>query len=440
MAIGFAAARKGDQTAHDGEISSGYEKVTIGGLPAARFGDSHICTMSEPSGVHKGGKIVEHSSSVRIGGAWAARKFHKCICKVEAKPIEVAPEVAEALGFDWTKVIFPVGKQLAGLAAGAGTTAGAVLAPLAIAHTAYAMLAELASALEADDKRAGLRGRMNARISYALFGKEKVPYYAAGSGDIQFGTGEGSASAGHYYGHAKDEFEQIKGTETRMKDVLREDGSLDPKKLRERTRALETRARSGPSEDAAAATTELIQLKEDAGRLAEIKYLRDNYKRGGAMGYDGKWEGDDAAAAAYRDLVEKHANAAGMGLSNKFPLRDEIGAKAKDWRSQKEPEAVWKVAGLRNVNPVVPGEVQLEVQQHLRDAREVTLAEMMAESIASPLRGEGDFISWLVDDFAASLTVQIAIEEAIAEQQAAAESSSSADNAIVTGEESVLIG
>ena len=45
---------------------------------------------------------------------------------------------------------------------------------------------------------------------------------------------------------------------------------------------------------------------------------------------------------------------------------------------------------------------------------------------------------YLVDDFKALLAVEIAVEEATAEQQAAAKAS--ADNAIVTGEESVLIG
>jgi uncharacterized Zn-binding protein involved in type VI secretion len=69
------AARMGDVTAHGGSIVAGFPTVLIGGQPAARMGDMHVCPMVTP-GVppipHVGGPITLGSATVLIGGQPAA--------------------------------------------------------------------------------------------------------------------------------------------------------------------------------------------------------------------------------------------------------------------------------------------------------------------------------------------------------------------------------
>jgi len=77
------AARMGDMTAHGGAIVVGMPTVLIGGQPAARLGDMHVCPMVTP-GVppipHVGGPITLGSATVLIGGQPAARMGDMCIC------------------------------------------------------------------------------------------------------------------------------------------------------------------------------------------------------------------------------------------------------------------------------------------------------------------------------------------------------------------------
>ena len=78
------AARLGDQTAHGGTITVGLPTVLIGGQPAARVGDMHVCPMVTP-GVppvpHVGGPITGPGSpTVLIGGMPAARMGDMCTC------------------------------------------------------------------------------------------------------------------------------------------------------------------------------------------------------------------------------------------------------------------------------------------------------------------------------------------------------------------------
>ncbi len=78
------AARMGDQTAHGGTITLGFPTVLIGGQPAARVGDMHVCPMVTP-GVppipHVGGPITGPGSpTVLIGGMPAARMGDMCTC------------------------------------------------------------------------------------------------------------------------------------------------------------------------------------------------------------------------------------------------------------------------------------------------------------------------------------------------------------------------
>lgn len=77
------AARLGDPTAHGGVIMLGCPMVLIGGMPAARIGDMHMCPMLTP-GVppipHVGGPIMLGSPMVLIGGMPAARMGDMVTC------------------------------------------------------------------------------------------------------------------------------------------------------------------------------------------------------------------------------------------------------------------------------------------------------------------------------------------------------------------------
>ncbi len=78
------AARLGDSTAHGGKIVMGCPTVLIGGQPAARISDMHVCPMQTP-GVppipHVGGPIMPPGMpTVLIGGLPAAVMGGMCVC------------------------------------------------------------------------------------------------------------------------------------------------------------------------------------------------------------------------------------------------------------------------------------------------------------------------------------------------------------------------
>jgi len=81
--MGKPAARIGDMTAHGGQVVMGCLTVLIGGMPAARLGDMHVCPMLTP-GVpptpHVGGPIILGSAGVLIGGMPAARMGDMAAC------------------------------------------------------------------------------------------------------------------------------------------------------------------------------------------------------------------------------------------------------------------------------------------------------------------------------------------------------------------------
>ncbi len=77
------AARMGDMTAHGGSIVVGMPTVLIGGQPAARLGDMHVCPMVTPGLPpipHVGGPITLGSATVLIGGQPAARMGDMATC------------------------------------------------------------------------------------------------------------------------------------------------------------------------------------------------------------------------------------------------------------------------------------------------------------------------------------------------------------------------
>jgi uncharacterized Zn-binding protein involved in type VI secretion len=76
-----AAARVLDATSHPGVISGpGAPTVLIGGQPAARVGDLHVCAMPPPAGPHPAGPIITGSATVLIGGLSAARVGDSTAC------------------------------------------------------------------------------------------------------------------------------------------------------------------------------------------------------------------------------------------------------------------------------------------------------------------------------------------------------------------------
>lgn len=109
--MGKPAARIGDMTAHGGCIVLGCPTVLIGGMPAARLTDMHVCPMVTP-GVppipHVGGPIILGSAGVLIGGMPAARMGDMATC--------VGPPDMIALGC----MTVLIGETMAGAAAAPG--------------------------------------------------------------------------------------------------------------------------------------------------------------------------------------------------------------------------------------------------------------------------------------------------------------------------------
>jgi uncharacterized Zn-binding protein involved in type VI secretion len=74
--MGMPAARIGDSTAHGGKIVLGEFTVLIGGRPAARLGDTHLCPP-----IHITGPVLPPCAiNVLIGGRPAARIMDLCVC------------------------------------------------------------------------------------------------------------------------------------------------------------------------------------------------------------------------------------------------------------------------------------------------------------------------------------------------------------------------
>ncbi len=78
--MGKPAARMGDTTAHGGTVILGAPTVLIGGRPAARLGDMHVCPLVTGVVPHVGGPISLGSATVLIAGMPAARMGDMAIC------------------------------------------------------------------------------------------------------------------------------------------------------------------------------------------------------------------------------------------------------------------------------------------------------------------------------------------------------------------------
>ncbi len=79
--MGQPAARMGDLTSHGGTIVLGLPTVLIGGMPAARVSDMHVCPMVTGIVPHVGGPILPPGGmTVLIGKLPAARVGDMCVC------------------------------------------------------------------------------------------------------------------------------------------------------------------------------------------------------------------------------------------------------------------------------------------------------------------------------------------------------------------------
>ena len=79
--MGQPAARMGDLTAHGGSIILGCMTVLIGGQPAERITDMHVCPMVTGIVPHVGGVILPPGSpTVLISGLPAARVGDMAVC------------------------------------------------------------------------------------------------------------------------------------------------------------------------------------------------------------------------------------------------------------------------------------------------------------------------------------------------------------------------
>ena len=78
--MSFPAARITDLTMHGGMVSLGFPMTLIGGMPASRMGDLHVCPMVTVLVPHVGGPIILGAFNVLVGGPPQARMLDMCIC------------------------------------------------------------------------------------------------------------------------------------------------------------------------------------------------------------------------------------------------------------------------------------------------------------------------------------------------------------------------
>lgn len=79
--MGKPAARMGDMTTHGGTIVIGCPTVLIGGQPAARVTDMHVCPLVTGVVPHVGGPVLPPGGmTVLIGGLPAARMGDMLTC------------------------------------------------------------------------------------------------------------------------------------------------------------------------------------------------------------------------------------------------------------------------------------------------------------------------------------------------------------------------
>jgi uncharacterized Zn-binding protein involved in type VI secretion len=92
--MGKPAARISDRVAHRGVIVTGEPTVHIGGRPAARVGDRHLC-------LHLGGVVLPPCAfNVLVGGRPQARVTDLCSCGCRVTDPIVSGEPTVLVGTD----------------------------------------------------------------------------------------------------------------------------------------------------------------------------------------------------------------------------------------------------------------------------------------------------------------------------------------------------
>ncbi len=78
--MGNPAARLGDPGGHGGAVVMGCPTVMIGGMPAARVGDMHVCPMLTGMVPHVGGPVMLGAFTVLVGAMPQARLSDMAMC------------------------------------------------------------------------------------------------------------------------------------------------------------------------------------------------------------------------------------------------------------------------------------------------------------------------------------------------------------------------
>ena len=124
-------------TAHGGTVVMGFPTVLIGGMPASRIGDMHVCPMVTAIVPHVGGPFILGAFTVLVGGMPQSRVGDMLIC--------VGPPDTAVMGQSTVLVGMMGAAGFGGLMMGLIMAGGAVLARLLQSPSAYPF-----SALQSD--------------------------------------------------------------------------------------------------------------------------------------------------------------------------------------------------------------------------------------------------------------------------------------------------
>lgn len=116
--MSFPAAQITSMTMHAGMVTLATPTTLMGGMPASRMGDIHVCPMITVLVPHVGGPIVLGAFNVLVGGTPQARMLDLCIC--------VGPPSMVMLGA-FTTLVGMAGMFSAGIGGALGTILGGIL-------------------------------------------------------------------------------------------------------------------------------------------------------------------------------------------------------------------------------------------------------------------------------------------------------------------------
>jgi len=119
---GFFAARLTDPTVHGGLMTVGCANVLIGGLPASRIGDMHVCPQVTVLVPHVGGPLILGSFTVIVGAMPQSRVTDMLIC--------VGPPDAVQMGEPTVQVGMAGAAGFGSLMMGLGMALGSMLGHL----------------------------------------------------------------------------------------------------------------------------------------------------------------------------------------------------------------------------------------------------------------------------------------------------------------------